>query len=136
MLITQGSQQGLDLVAKLFINPGDAVLVESPGYIGGLQAIEGYQGRLVPIKLEEDGLCIDELRSAPEAKLLYTVSTFQNPTGSCLSEAKRRAVLDIAIQRGFIIVEDGDQNLRFEGDPIAPIKQLDNGGHVIYLGSF
>lgn len=137
VLITQGSQQGLDLVAKLFINPSDAVLVESPGYIGGLQAIEGYQGRLVPIKLEEDGLCIDELRSAPTAKLLYTVSTFQNPTGSCLSEAKRRAVLDLAIQRGFIIVEDGAyQNLRFEGDPIAPIKQLDDDGHVIYLGSF
>lgn len=138
VLITSGSQQGLDLINKIFVNPGDRVYVEAPGYIGSLKAIENYQGQAVPIPLEADGLSVDALQENIEpAKYLYTVPTFQNPAGYTLSQHKREAVLNQSISRGFLIVEDGAYHeLRYEGEQLAPIKSMDQAGHVIYLGSF
>ena len=138
ILVTQGSQQGLDLINKAFVDPGDPVFVEAPGYLGALKAVENYEGRLIPLPLDEEGLDVAALRARHErAKYLYTVSTFQNPAGCTLSLARRRELLHIAERRGFFIVEDGAyHHLRFEGDPIPPLKALDQTGHVIYLGSF
>lgn len=137
ILITQGSQQGLDLIAKLLIDPGDRILVEAPGYIGGLKAFENYEAQLVPVPCGTDGLDLDHLSSVPHgAKLLYTIPTFQNPTGSVLPLDKRRALLEIAADKGFLIVEDGAYHLlRYDGDEVPPIKSFDTDGRVVYLGS-
>lgn len=140
ILITSGSQQALDLVAKLLIDPGDQVLVEAPGYLGGLKAFENYEAKLVGVPLENDGIDINALKEivsrVPHPKFIYTVSTFQNPAGCTLSKSKRRELLDIAEQRDFLIIEDGAyQHLRYDGEHVDPIKSIDSNERVIYLGS-
>lgn len=140
ILITHGSQSALDLVAKALLDPGDAVLVESPGYLGGLKAIQSFEGRLVPIPLDEEGLdpeAVEKAAMERRPKFLYTVSTFQNPTGATLSLERRRRLVELAEKHGFLIVEDGAyESLRYEGQPLPSLAQLDQAGRVIYLGSF
>jgi len=137
VLITQGSQQGLDLINMLFVDEGDAVLMESPGYIGAINAVQNYRGRLIPVPLDSDGASLEALeRSGERAKYFYTVSTFQNPAGCTLPLEKRKRLLEIAERRGFFIVEDAAyHHLRYEGEAIPPIKAFDEAGRVIYLGS-
>jgi len=141
VLILQGSQQGLDLVAKLLINPGDAIVTENPTFAGALIAFNPYEPRYQAVDMDEDGLDTDALeallQTAPGAKLLYTVPDFQNPTGVSLSLARRQRLLELAGQYDFYILEDSPyRDLRFEGEAIAPIKSLDTEDRVIYLGSF
>lgn len=139
ILITHGSQQALDLLAKTFVDPGDKVLIETPGYIGGIQAMEAYGGELVPAPLDDDGVDPSRLdaEQAKRAKLLYTVSTFQNPTGATLTPERRVALLEAADQYDFLIVEDGAyQHLAYDQEPPRPIASFDQAGRVIYLGSF
>ncbi|HEX6971509.1 MAG TPA: PLP-dependent aminotransferase family protein [Limnochordia bacterium] len=140
VLITEGSQQGLDLCARLLIEPGDAVLIEAPGYIGALRAFENAEARIIGVPLDDDGLCVDrlaELARRHRPKLLYTAPTFQNPTGTTLPLERRRRVLEIAAECGFLVLEDhAYRAIRFEGEEIPPLKALPGGERVIYAGSF
>lgn len=146
ILLTTGSQQALDLVAKVLVDPGDLVLVEKPGYIGGLGAIASYQARMWGIPMDGDGLRVDLLaeelasravQGQSQPKLLYTVATFHNPTGSSLSLKRRRQLLELAERYNFLIVEDNPYGeLYFGAKPYPTLRSLDQTGRVIYLGSF
>jgi 2-aminoadipate transaminase len=142
VLVTAGSQSGLDLIGKLFLNPGDHVAVESPTYMGALQAFRAYQPKFLSVPIDADGLRIDRLeevlRRGP--KFLYVLPNFQNPTGATLALERRRRVVEMASDRGVPIVEDDPYGqLRYNGAHLPPLLQLDAerhyGGGVIYLGS-
>ncbi len=145
ILITNGSQQALDLICKVFLDPGDIVLVEEPGYVGGLNAIGNYQGQKVGIPMDDEGLRIDimanrlkEMASKGQRpKFIYTVSNFQNPTGVSLSVSRRRGLLDLAREYDFLILEDNPYGkISFGQETVPHIKTIDDEGRVIYLGSF
>ncbi|MBI4639499.1 MAG: PLP-dependent aminotransferase family protein [Candidatus Tectomicrobia bacterium] len=140
ILIVNGSQQGLDLVARTLLDPGDQVVVEGPSYPGALQIFRSYQAEMLTIPIGEDGLRRDLLegllqRHAP--KFIYVIPTFQNPTGVTISLEGRKGLLDIAAKFQVPIVEDDFHNeLRYEGSPVIPIRGLDRKGRVIAIGTF
>lgn len=157
VLITSGSQQALDLIGKIMINPGDLILTEQPTYMGALQAWRAYQAEFVTAPIDADGMVVDErleqaLCAGP--KFMYVLPNFQNPGGVTLSLARRRKLVEIADQYGIPIIEDDPYGqLRFEGDHLPPLLVLDakrmNGdsttpdadryfqvGNVIYLSTF
>lgn len=150
VLVTSGSQQALDLLGKLLIDPGSAVLVEEPTYVGALQAFRPYGPRFVPLAMDDDGLlpaaleqALAELEAAGQRPaFLYTVATFQNPTGVTLSAGRRAALLDLAARHRLRIVEDDPYGeLRYSGAPVPSLAALDaqrHGGprHVVYLSTF
>lgn len=150
VLITTGSQQALDLVGKLLINPGDRVATEQPTYLGAIQAFSAYQAEFLPVPIDDDGMRIDQLEDALRAgpKFLYVLPNFQNPGGVTLSLARRRELVELACRYGTPIVEDDPYGqLRYEGEHLAPLVKIDadfhgcgNGertltGGVIYLGT-
>ncbi|HPR41322.1 MAG TPA: PLP-dependent aminotransferase family protein [Candidatus Methanofastidiosa archaeon] len=141
ILITSGSQQGLELVAKTFINPGDKIIVESPSYLGGLSAFKMYQAQFETVPLEEDGADLDRLReildrSETRPKLFYTVPTFQNPSGITYSKDKRKELAEIAYEYDLTILEDNPyEKLRFAGNRIKSIKAY-APENTIYLSTF
>ncbi len=150
ILITSGSQQALDLLGRIFINGGDRVLVESPTYLGALQAWNAYGAEYVPVKSDDQGMITDaleeSLRSGP--KFIYLLPNFQNPTGVTLSLERRKIIIELADRYGVPIVEDDPyRQLRFEGEHIPPVLYLDHAfrtdipegsftGNVIYLSTF
>jgi len=141
ILITSGSQQGIELVAKTFLNPGDTVIVESPTYLGGLSAFKLYEAKFKCVPMEGDGADLDELRkilnnSETQPKFFYTVPTFQNPSGITYSKDKRKELAEIAYDYDLILIEDNPyEKLRFTGNKIKSIKAYapDN---TIYLSTF
>ncbi len=149
LLITTGSQQGLDLVARVLIDPGDVILVELPTYVGAISAFRNVQASMVGVRQEEDGIDLAALDATWERlrgegrriKFLYVVPNFQNPTGLLIGLAKRRRLLAWAERRDVLIVEDDPyRELYFEdsaGEPdVRPIKADDTSGRVVYLSSF
>lgn len=145
VLITASSQQALDLLGKLFFDPGDSVLVEAPTYVGALQAFRMYGANFLSTPIDEDGMCCDALEEVlpSEPKFIYVVPNFQNPTGVTLSLPRRMRLLQLARQHGVPIVEDNPyEELRFEGDRIPSLISLDGQsrrglpGNVIHLGTF
>lgn len=149
ILITSGSQQALDLIGKVFINPGDRILVENPTYLGALQAWNAYGAEYVTVPMDEDGMITDELENAVRAgpKFIYVLPNFQNPTGVTLSVERRRKLIEVADRYGIPIIEDDPYGqLRYEGEHLPSVVVLDdqfreNGGHpyrgnVIYLSTF
>lgn len=140
LLPITGSTQGMDLLCKAFLNPGDVVLVESPTFLGNMQSLRIYESRLVPVESDENGLLLDKLEEAVKKhhpKLLYTIPTFQNPTGRTLAAERREPIARMAEKYGFLVVEDDPyRDLRYEGEPLLPIKAFDRTGHVAYMGSF
>lgn len=149
VLITAGSQQALDLIGKLLINPGDRILLEAPTYLGALQAFTVYGAQYVPVPVDDDGMITDQvdasLRSGP--KFMYILPNFQNPAGVTLSEGRRHQLILLADKYGIPIVEDDPYGqLRYEGEHLPPLVALDrqnlrrdNGftlGNVIYLSTF
>jgi 2-aminoadipate transaminase len=145
LLITSGAQQGLSLVALTFLDPGDTYLTSVPAYLGAVQAFHAFEANCESIPMDEEGLDLDSLRRNLERlrrtginpKFLYTVPTFQNPSGETMSLNHRKELLNIASEYDFIIVEDDPYGeLIFEGDFIPPIKSLDEKGRVIYLSTF
>ena len=149
ILITSGSQQALDLIGKVFINPGDRILVENPTYLGALQAWNAYGAEYVTVPMDEDGMITDALEDAVRAgpKFIYVLPNFQNPTGVTLSVERRRKLIEIADRYGVPIIEDDPYGqLRYEGEHLPSVVVLDdqfreNGGHpyrgnVIYLSTF
>lgn len=146
ILITNGSQQALDLFSKVFLNPGDRMATENPGYAGALNVFHAYQAEVLPVRLDEDGLVVSELEELlerlqrsgePLPKFVYVVPNFQNPVGATLSLERRRQLLLLAQRFGFVILEDNPYgDLRYEGEPVPSIRALDGGEHTFYLGSF
>jgi 2-aminoadipate transaminase len=149
ILITSGSQQALDFIGRLFINRGDYIVVESPTYLGALQAWNAYGAQYIPVRADENGMVVDELEAALRVgpKFIYILPNFQNPSGSTLSLERRRRLVEIADKYGVPIIEDDPYGqLRYEGDHIPSVVSLDseyrgpNGGHysgnVIYLSTF
>jgi len=145
VLITTASQQGLELISKIFIDPGDVVIVEMPSYLGGLNAFTTYRADLVTIPLDEDGMRIDILREKLKElsdtgrlpKFIYTVPDFQNPAGVTLSAGRRKELLDLCYQYDLPLVEDTPyRELRFEGESPPDLLSMDDRGYVVSLHTF
>ncbi len=141
LVITSGGQQASELSCKVFLNEGDTLLCESPSFVGCLNAFKSYNSKLVGIEMDDEGIKADDLENAVKenknVKLLYVIPNFQNPSGRCMSAARRKAVYDLACKYDFIILEDNPYGeLRFAGEDIPSIKSLDTEGRVIYAGSF
>jgi len=148
VMITSGSQQALDLIGKIFINRGDRILVESPTYLGALQAWNAYGAEYIAIPSDDNGMITDELDKALRCgpKFIYVLPNFQNPTGATMSLERRKKLVDLADRYGVPIIEDDPYGqLRFEGEHLPAVEVLDsrtraaNGcysGNVIYLSTF
>ncbi|WP_254216525.1 PLP-dependent aminotransferase family protein [Tabrizicola sp. TH137] len=141
VLILQGSQQGLDFAAKMLVNPGETILVEDPTFLGALIAFAPAQPRYAAIPMDAEGMDLDALErtlaETPDARLLYTVPDFQNPTGATLSLPRRHRLIDLANRHDLILLEDTPyRHIRFAGDSLPTLKSLDTEGRVIHLGSF
>lgn len=140
-LIVSGGQQGIELACKVFCNEGDTVICENPSFIGSLNSFRSCGANVVGVGLEQDGINTEELentlKSHPEAKLLYVIPTFQNPSGITTSLEKRRKILELAQKYGVIIIEDNPYGeLRFRGSDVPTVKSMDTEGRVIYCSSF
>ncbi|MBN1860815.1 MAG: PLP-dependent aminotransferase family protein [Candidatus Thermoplasmatota archaeon] len=145
IMITSGSQQALDAVGKIFLNPGDIAIVGLPSYLGGINAFRSYEANLIGVPLDKEGMQMDlleekikKLRSEDTpVKFIYTVPTFQNPAGTVMPESRRKKLIDIAHEFGLIIIEDDPYGkLRYDTPPVKPIKAFDDEGIVIYLSTF
>ncbi|MFI9595594.1 PLP-dependent aminotransferase family protein [Nonomuraea sp. NPDC052265] len=144
VVVTVGSQQALDLITRIFIDPGDVVLAEGPSYVGALGTFSAYQAKVVHIAMDDQGIVPESLAQTIYAletagapvKFLYTIPTFQNPAGVTLNLARRQQVLDICQRAGILIIEDNPYGLLgFDGEPMRALR-ADNPDGVVYLGSF
>ena len=139
LLITVGAQQALDLVGKLFIEPGDTIAVEAPSYVGALSAFSVYEPQYLQIPMDQDGIIVEELEEALRGdvrpKFLYVCPNFHNPAGVTISEERRRRLVEVCRAAELPIVEDDPYGmLRFEGEPLPSLYSLDPE-NVIYLGT-
>ncbi|MDQ6649806.1 MAG: PLP-dependent aminotransferase family protein [Actinomycetota bacterium] len=144
VVVTVGSQQALDLVTKVFCDPGDVILAEAPSYVGALGTFSAYQAEVVHVAMDDDGLVPAALRAALAAvqtagkrvKFLYTVPNFHNPAGVTLAEVRRDEVLEIAAEAGVLVLEDNPYGLLgFDSEPMRALRARRPDG-VLYLGSF
>ncbi len=145
VIVTTGGQQAIDLICKTLIDPGDAVICEAPTYPGAVPVFCSYQADTIQIECDEDGMRIEELEAALDRldgegrrpKLVYSVPSFQNPAGVTMSLERRRRLVELAQQRELLVVEDNPYGLlRFGGEALPPLYQLDGGDFVIYIGTF
>lgn len=141
ILVTSGSQQGLDFAGKIFLNPGDYVVCESPSYLGAINAFKAYECRFIEVDTDDDGMVIEDLEeklaNTPNVKMIYVIPDFQNPSGRSWNLERRKAVLKVAQKYDLPILEDNPYgDLRFEGETLPSIKSLDEEGRVVYLGTF
>jgi 2-aminoadipate transaminase len=140
VLVTNGSQQVLDLAAKLFLNAGDVVLTENPTYLAAIQAFQTFEARFVPVPTDSQGLipeALPELIRRHHPKFLYTIPNFQNPTGVTLAAERRPVLARIAAEHALTILEDDPYGrLRYRGAEIPPVKHWDEAGCVIYASTF
>ncbi|MGE5629448.1 MAG: PLP-dependent aminotransferase family protein [Solirubrobacterales bacterium] len=139
--VTTGSQQGLEFSAKIFLNKDDVVICESPSYLGAVNAFKAYEPKFVEVPCDEHGMIMDELEKAlianPQAKFIYIIPDFQNPTGRTLPVERRKIIAELAAKYKMPVVEDGPYSeLIFEGEVFPSIKSFDKEGWVIYLGTF
>ena len=140
-IIVSGGQQGIDLAAKSLLNPGDGVVCELPSFIGGLNSFRSYNAELYGVTVKSDGIDMEELEELLKAhsniKVVYTIATFQNPSGITMSLEKRKKLLELAEKYDFFIFEDNPYGeLRFDGEDVQTMKSMDTTGRVVYLGSF
>ncbi len=141
VLVTSGSQQGLEFTGKIFLDKGDVVICESPTYLGAINAFRSYQGEFAEVETDEYGMDIDDLEKVikenPRAKFIYVIPDFQNPSSTSWSMERRQGLIEMANKYDLIIVEDSPYaELRFEGDILPAVKSLDTEDRVIYLGTF
>jgi 2-aminoadipate transaminase len=140
ILLTNGSQQGLNLLSHLFLDPGDVVLTENPTYLAAIQTFQSLEARFAPVPTDEAGILpesMPELIEKHNPKFLYTIPNFQNPTGITMASKRRKELYAIAEEHDLLIVEDDPYGrLRYRGDPIPPLKAMDGAGKVIYLSTF
>jgi 2-aminoadipate transaminase len=145
IIVTTGGQQAIDLVCKTLVDPGDVVICEAPTYPGAVPVFCSYQADVIQVECDEDGMRIDVLEELLEElrqegrrpKFIYTVPSFQNPAGVTLSLERRRRLVGLARAQEILVVEDNPYGLlRYGGEPMPPLYQLDGGDFVIYLGTF
>lgn len=145
IIVTTGSQMALDLVTRVFCNPGDVVLVEAPSYVGALGVFRAYECDVIHVAMDEQGLNPTALREAIAAvtasgravKMIYTIPSFHNPAGVTQGPERRREILEIAKRNSILLLEDDPYGLLgFDGEPPRAIRADDDGDGVIYLGSF
>jgi 2-aminoadipate transaminase len=145
VIVTTGGQQAIDLVCKTLVDPGDVVVCEAPTYPGAVPVFCSYQAEVVQIDCDADGMLIEDLEAVLERldgagrkpKFVYSVPSFQNPAGVTLSLERRQRLVELARQRELLVVEDNPYGLlRFSGEPLPPLYQLDGGDFVIYIGTF
>src|SRR5205809_2454106 len=139
IVITTGAQQALDLLGKIFIDPGDTVAVEAPAYVGALTAFAAYQPRFLTIELDDEGMIVERLEQAivrgERPTFVYTVPNFGNPAGVTMSRSRREHLVSLCREAGIPIVEDNPYGLlRFDGDPLPSLRSLDPH-NVIYVGT-
>ncbi len=144
VIVTVGAQQALDLVTRIFVNPGDVILAEGPSYVGALGTFASYQADVVHVAMDEGGLVPEALeetllrlrREGRTVKFLYTVPTFQNPAGVTLTADRRTRLLELAAEHDILIIEDNPYGLLgFDGEPMRALR-ADDSERVIYLGTF
>jgi 2-aminoadipate transaminase len=145
IVVTTGGQQVIDLVVKTLVDPGDVIVAEAPTYPGAVPTFYSYQADVVQIEMDSDGMRIDLLeetldrleREGRRPKFIYTVPTFQNPAGVTMSLERRHRLVEIANERELLVLEDNPYGmLRYEGEPLPPLRSLDGGVFVMYLGTF
>lgn len=141
LYIVSGGQQACDLTTKIFVNEGETIISEEPAFVGCLNTFRSYGTKLVGVPMQPDGMDIDALEKAlkanPDCRLIYTIPSFQNPTGFTTSAAKRKQVYELACKYNVMVFEDNPYGeLRFAGEHVKPIKSLDTEGRVVYAGSF
>ena len=140
ILPVQGSSQAFDLLLKALINPGDVILVESPTFLGAIQAMRIYKAQLVAMPMDEGGVIIEEVEKLVQKhhpKMMYIIPTFQNPTGRTLLLERRKALAEMAAKYGFVIAEDDPyRDLRYTGEALPSISSFDEEGWVVYMSSF
>jgi 2-aminoadipate transaminase len=145
ILVTSGSQQGLDLISKVFLDPNDIIIVELPSYMGGLQAFTAYRAKMVGVPQDNEGMRVDLLekvlaklaRRSRKPKFIYVVPDFQNPSGVTMTLERRKHLLELAHKYEIPIIEDSPyRDLRFAGDFVPMIYSLDKENYVIALGTF
>ncbi|WP_121661943.1 MocR-like pyridoxine biosynthesis transcription factor PdxR [Metabacillus litoralis] len=137
ILVTSGSQQGIDLIARTFVGPGDVVVMEAPTYPGAIDVFRGRGATILTVAVDSDGMRVDLLQNLFDKyspKIIYTVPTFHNPTGAIMPTKRRRQILEIAKSTQCLVIEDDPcSEIYFERKPPASMKSLDKDGHVIYL---
>jgi 2-aminoadipate transaminase len=141
LIITTGGQQGLSLAPNVLCNPGDTVIVEAPTFVSGINAMRIHGANVVGIEMDDEGMDLEKLKKAietePNVKMLYLIPTFQNPSGKTMSLARRKAIYELCVKHGIIILEDNPYGeLRFRGEDIPTFKSMDEEGIVIYNGSY
>ncbi len=139
IVVTSGSSQGIDLCCRVFLDPGDVVILEDPTFLGATEIFRSYGARLVPVATDDEGMRMDALEAAlaaePGAKFIYTIPTFQNPTGTTMPIERRQRLVELARQHNVAVLEDDPYvELRYGGEPVLPLVALDPD--VIYLGTF
>lgn len=141
IIITSGSQQGIEFSAKMFVNEGDTIVCESPSYMGALNAFRAYRPKFTEIEMDENGMIIEkleeELKKNKKVKMIYTIPDFQNPTGITMSDDRRKKLAELASKYKVPVIEDNPYGeLIFEGTTHPSIKSFDKDGWVIYLGTY
>jgi len=139
-LPVQGGSQAFDLLLKSLINPGDVILVESPTFLGAIQAMREYNATLISMPMDDQGVIVEaaeELIKKHHPKMMYVIPTFQNPTGITLSLPRRKALAELASKYGVVIAEDDPyRDLRYSGEALPSIQSFDEEGWVVYMSSF
>ena len=145
VIVTTGGQQAIDLVCKTLVDPGDPVICEAPTYPGAVPVFCSYQADVIQIECDDDGMRIEELArvlgeleaEGRRPKFVYSVPSFQNPAGVTMSLERRRRLVELARHHELLIAEDNPYGLlRYGGDPLPPLYQLDGGDYVLYIGTF
>jgi len=141
ILITNGSQQGLDFAGKIFLDEGDVVLCESPSYLGAINAFKSYNPKFLEVPTDKDGMIMEELdkilQTTENVKMIYVIPDFQNPTGKTWPIERRKKFIEVISKYEIPVIEDNPYGeLRFEGESLPSLKSMDKKGLVIFLGTF
>jgi 2-aminoadipate transaminase len=145
ILIVSGSQQALDLIGKIFIDPGDPIIIGLPSYLGAIQAFKSFRANMVGARLDKQGINVDTVEDilrtytakGQKIKFIYVVPDFQNPSGVTLSLERRKRLLELCYEYGVVLVEDSPyRDLRFAGEPVPMIRSLDKNGYAFSLHTF
>ncbi|HBV68427.1 MAG TPA: PLP-dependent aminotransferase family protein [Clostridiales bacterium] len=140
ILVITGGLEAMYLMCQLYIEPGDAILVESPTFVHSLETFNMFEANCIPVHMDEDGMCVDDLETKiiqHNPKMVYVIPTFQNPTGRTLSLERRKKIAELGSKYNVIILEDDPyRDIRYSGEDLMPIKAFDKTGHTVLANSF